>query len=95
MHAPKQNKNLQKEAQQSWSDISRYIASTVLLLAQRTTFCGKTVIFELKSDAEELDSECEKVLVTNNFFHSHNLLLVLKGDMTYITIILIMRANLI
>lgn len=95
MHAQKQNKNLQKEDQQSWSNISRYPASTMLLMAQRTTFCGKTVIFELKSDAEEMDSECEEVLVTNNFFHSHDLLLVLKSDITYVTIILIMTANLI
>lgn len=42
-------------------------------MTQRTIFCGKTVISELKSKAEELESECEEVLVVISFFCSHSL----------------------
>lgn len=64
-------KILQKECQQFgrkfqgqlWREISRYTTSTMLLMAQRTTFCGKTIISELKNDSEELNSKCEEVLV--------------------------------
>lgn len=57
----------------------------MFLMTQRMVFCGKTVMSELKNNKEQLDSECEEVLVIIHFC-SPNPFFVLKSD-TYFQIL--------
>ena len=73
---------LVKRVSAAWKKIPRTVleqqlrntAPARLLMTQRAMFGGQTVILELKSEAEDLKSEREEVLIIH-FFGFHNVTL--------------------
>lgn len=72
---------------------SRYTASARLLMTQRAMFCGQTVILELKSEAEDLKSEREEVLIIIHYLASIISLLSTNKKISIYHVLLIMRAH--